>query len=196
MTPEHDRAAACHDVLSRRLFLMRALAVAGGVAGASALAQEPASCAPRSTSATPATDGEAAIADVDENDLREVTSNILCEGKCGKTVYTGEFADGCEIATRMKAQAAEYLAQGMTPPRVLEQFAADFGEGVFAAPPKEGSDLVVWLAPIVGLGVGAVVVAKAAATWRRNTTAVASALSPEADDTTLRRIDEEIRRDF
>jgi cytochrome c-type biogenesis protein CcmH/NrfF len=194
LTPE--RLDLSHGTLSRRVFLVRTLAVAGGVAAVSALTEEPASCSPRSTSAQQAASSEAVIASVNENDLREVTSNILCEGKCGKTVYTGELADGCEVAMQMKAQAASYLSQGMTPPQVLEQFVADFGEDVLAAPTKEGLNLVVWLMPIVGLGAGIAVATKAMATWRQNAATAVASPPPETDDATLQRIEEEIHRDF
>jgi cytochrome c-type biogenesis protein CcmH len=134
------------------------------------------------------------LASVNQGDLKEVTDSIMCEGGCGKTVYVGELTDACPIAAKMKLQAATYLAQGMTPPQVLDQFAADFGEGVLAAPTKSGFNLLAWLVPLVGLGVGGATVAAALANGRRVQTSIGQ-VAPETDPTMLSRIEDEVGKE-
>lgn len=128
---------------------------------------------------------------VSEADLKTVTEAILCEGKCGKTVYTGELTDACPIAMKMKDEAATYLAQGMTTDQAIERFVTDFGEDVLAAPARSGFDLIAWLLPLAGLGAGAVGVAVAASHWRQGQPEEAPTL-PSTDPALLSRINEEV----
>ena len=127
-----------------------------------------------------------------ESQLREVTDAILCEGKCGKTVYTGELTDACPIATQMKLEAADYLAQGMTPNQALDRFVADFGEDVLAAPPKSGINMIPWLLPVGGLALGIAAVAKAMANWRGQERPASTVQLPETGAEMRSRIDDEV----
>lgn len=186
---------AASDAVSRRRFLLRTLAVAGGVAAVPAVLQATGACDTMARAEPLPDDDAAVLGRVSENDLRAVTDNILCEGKCGKTVYTGELADGCSIAVQMKMEAARYLDQGMTPPQVLDQFAADFGEDVLAAPPKDGLNLIPWLLPVAGLGAGAVALARAVAHWQQQAPPPSAPVEPSSvDPETQARIDEEVAR--
>jgi len=188
-----DRLAHPRAPLSRRAFLIRGVAVAGGAIALPVLSQEPASCSERALgSGAPTTSG--VLATVDQGDLKDVTDSIMCEGGCGKTVYVGELTDACSIAAKMKLQAATYLAQGMTPPQVLDQFAADFGEGVLAAPTKSGVNLLAWLVPLVGLGVGGATVAAALTNGRRVQASIGQ-VAPETDPTMLSRIEDEVGKE-
>jgi cytochrome c-type biogenesis protein CcmH len=179
--------------MSRRTFLIRSAAVAGGAAALPLLGQTPARCSPRVAS-SPA-DARPTPSNVSANDVKAVTDNILCEGGCGKTVYTGELTDACPIATQMKGEAVAYLAQGMTPPQVLDQFVADFGEGVLAAPTRSGFNLLAWLVPFAALGLGGASIAAAVTGWRHAQPS-ATAPAPETDAATLSRIDEEVNGDL
>jgi len=185
------------EALSRRSFLIRGVAVTGGAMALPILTQGSASCAERSAGSRPVPDQEptAGSSRVSEEDLRAVTDSILCEGGCGKTVYTGELTDSCPIATQMRTEAAGYLAQGMDPQQALDAFVEDFGEGVLASPPKSGFNLLAWVIPLVGLGVGGVAIAQAASDWRR-VQPVTEEVPEETDEGMLSRIDDEVREDL
>jgi len=181
--------------LSRRVFLLRTIAVAGGALALPMLSQRPALCAGLASSrarvSDPATPSATSVT-VSATDLKQVTDNILCAGGCGKTVYVGEFADACPIATKMKLEAAGYLAQGMSPQQALDRFAADFGEGVLAAPPKSGFNLLLWLVPLVGLGLGGVGVARTLMNWKGADRSTAIPGPPGSDPAMRSRIDDEV----
>jgi cytochrome c-type biogenesis protein CcmH len=70
---------------------------------------------------------------------------------------------------------------------------------VLAAPPRSGFNLVAWLLPLVGAGIGAAVLAILARRWRRGRPESSepgpssngrAALTPDLD----RRVDEELAR--
>jgi cytochrome c-type biogenesis protein CcmH/NrfF len=44
---------------------------------------------------------------------------------------------------------------------------ASYGDGILTEPPKRGISLGVWLGPVVGLALGALVVGLLLSTWRR-----------------------------
>jgi cytochrome c-type biogenesis protein CcmH/NrfF len=168
--------------------------VASGAVALPLLSQEPARCSTRAagTTGTPTT---SVPANISKEDLKAVTENILCEGHCGKSVYTGELTDACPIATQMKGEAARYLAQGMTPPQVLDQFVADFGEGVLAAPSRSGFNLLAWLLPLAALGLGGASITAAMRNWRRAQPSAAR-VAQETDPVLLSRIDDEVNEGF
>lgn len=183
------------SVLPRRAFL-RGIAVAGGAIALPVLSQQRASCSTRVAAGdtAPSSTGAAGVpANVNERDLREVTDNILCEGGCGKTVYLGELTDACPIAMKMKLEAAASLAQGKTPQQTLDQFAAEFGEGVLASPTRSGFNLLAWLVPLAGLGLGGASIVVALRNWKHAQLAIEQ-VAPETDAAMLSRIDDEVKK--
>src|SRR4029078_8758587 len=100
------------------------------------------------------------------------------------------------IARRMKAYIRRRIAQGATGRQIQGQLVAQFGEGVLASPPAHGFDLLAWVLPIGGIGIGAAGLGALAWMWSRNrepgdTVPPDSAvLDPELD----RRVDEELAR--
>lgn len=171
---------------------------AGGSSLAAAVLSEEATPTP-SISLGPASASQGGLMpQVNNQDLRKVTDNVLCAGGCGLTVAEGELTP-CEVAKRMNYQAAIYIApsseggQGMTPQRALDQFVKDFGERVLAAPPKRGVDLIAWMLPFVSLGVGIVLVGRALINWRSQQSAVEQ-IAQEVDSDMLFRIEEEVKK--
>jgi cytochrome c-type biogenesis protein CcmH len=71
------------------------------------------------------------------------------------------------VALRMKRFIAARIAAGDSKSEIKDQLVAQFGRGVLAAPEKKGFDLVAWVVPLVGLGVGAVVLALLLWRWTR-----------------------------
>ncbi len=62
------------------------------------------------------------------------------------------------MAVNMKAQVKEMLAAGYAEDQILSYFERSYGEFVRLQPPLRGVIWLVWLAPLLALAVGAVVV--------------------------------------
>lgn len=108
-------------------------------------------------------------------------------------------ASSSPIADRMRAFIRARIAAGDTKSEIKARLVDQFGESVLAAPPKRGFNLLAWLLPLVGLAVGAVVLAVLARRWSRSPTAPTppgpagngrAPLDPELE----RRLDEELAR--
>jgi cytochrome c-type biogenesis protein CcmH len=83
----------------------------------------------------------------------------------------------------MRAKVERLLALGYSEEQVLAYFEASFGEFIRLAPRPEGFNLVVWIAPIVALALGVVLVA-----WR-----LRSARNARRAATDLERFRERVR---
>ena len=99
----------------------------------------------------------------------------------------------------MKAFIRERIAAGDSKSEIKDKLVAQFGESVLAAPPRSGFNLLAWLLPLVGAGIGAAVLAILARRWRRGRPEPSepgpssngrAALTPDLD----RRVDEELAR--
>ncbi len=80
---EADRSVHTRASLSRRAFLTRGIAVAGGAVALPVLGPEPARCSERATGGVPPSPNSATITSVNQGDLKAVTDSIMCEGGCG-----------------------------------------------------------------------------------------------------------------
>ena len=101
------------------------------------------------------------------------------------------------IAQQMKAHIRQWIAQGWTKSRIENQLVHDFGPGVRGVPQTHGFDLLAWVLPLGGIGLGAILLGGAAWAWSRNRASdnlslgdSAPALDPELD----RRVDDELAR--
>jgi cytochrome c-type biogenesis protein CcmH len=103
------------------------------------------------------------------------------------------------VADRMREFIRTRHAAGDTKGEVKEKLVAEFGEGVLAAPPAEGFNLLAWVLPIGGALVAALVLGLLAWRWTRGPKLERPAdpsangrvrLDPELE----RRLDEELAR--
>jgi cytochrome c-type biogenesis protein CcmH len=92
----------------------------------------------------------------------ELESEIICP-----TCKTTLDQSNAEVAQQLKRQIRMRIAQGWTKSRIEDELVASFGEGVLAAPPKRGFNLLAWLLPLVGLAAGALAVGALAWRWSR-----------------------------
>ena len=63
-----------------------------------------------------------------------------------------------EMARNMKQQVKELLALGFNDEQIIQYFEASYGEFIRLEPRREGINLLVWIAPVLALLVGIVVV--------------------------------------
>jgi cytochrome c-type biogenesis protein CcmH len=126
--------------------------------------------------------------------LPELERELICP-----TCHEPLAASSSPIADRMRAFIRARIAAGDTKSEIKAKLVDQFGESVLAAPPKHGFNLLAWLLPLVGLVLGAVVLAVLARRWSRSRAAPVpvgpsgngrAALDPELE----RRVDEELAR--
>jgi cytochrome c-type biogenesis protein CcmH/NrfF len=127
--------------------------------------------------------------------LAELEKKYICP-----TCQTTLELSNAPVADRMRAFIRERIAAGDSESEISEALVAQFGEGVLAAPPKEGFNLLAWVLPLAG---GAVAIGALAVTLRRwsrtraepGSTATPSANGrPPLDPELERRLDEELAR--
>ena len=128
-------------------------------------------------------------------ELRRVLENIMCQCGCNLTAYACEGSMACDVSAQMRADAELMLARGMSSDEALEAFAADYGEGVLAAPRKSGFDLTAWVLPFLVLGGGGLVVAIAVRRWRPGAATVTDGPVPQADAKYVAEIERELEQE-
>jgi cytochrome c-type biogenesis protein CcmH len=86
----------------------------------------------------------------------EITSNLNCPHQDGCTMIAADCS--CESALEIKEKVRGMLAQGLSEKQIYKRLEAEYGREVFATPPKEGFDWIVWLALPAGIITGGVIV--------------------------------------
>jgi len=94
--------------------------------------------------------------------LAELETELICP-----TCHTTLDQSSSPIADRMRAFIRARIAAGDTKTEIKSKLVAQFGPAVLASPPKKGLDLLVWLLPLAGVAVGAVVLGVLARRWSR-----------------------------
>jgi len=140
-------------------------------AGLALLAAQPA--AARSAAPAPAK------STVSEQTVHDVAAQLRCV-----VCQSLSVADSpSEIAHEMKDIIRERLAAGETPEQVQTYFVEKYGTWILLAPPRQGFNLLVWVVPFAGIGLGLVLVFVVLRRWSRHPAAAAAA---RAVDPTMR----------
>jgi cytochrome c-type biogenesis protein CcmH len=138
-----------------------------------------------------------AVASEQQPTLAELEREVVCP-----TCHTTLELSNAPIADRMRAFIRQRIAAGDTKGEIKAKLVANFGEGVLAAPPKKGFNLLAWLLPLAGGAIAVVLLALAARRWTRSraepgfarpdsgATNGRAPLDPELE----RRLDEELAR--
>ena len=124
-------------------------------------------------------------AQVDEKTVHDVAAQLRCV-----VCQSLSVADSpSETANQMRGIIREHLAAGESPEQVRAYFVEKYGEWILLSPTKSGFNLLVWVVPFAGLGVGLVLVAVVLRRWSRR----AAPEGPSAVDPAVR---ERIRREM
>jgi cytochrome c-type biogenesis protein CcmH len=75
----------------------------------------------------------------------------------------------------MKDIIRERLAAGETPEQVRAYFVEKYGTWILLAPPRQGFNLLVWVVPFGGIGLGLVLILVVLRRWSRRPAAAAAA---------------------
>ncbi len=126
-------------------------------------------------------------------EIRRVGDRLACKcGSCNNTVATCQMLE-CHYSYPARQRIAEMLKQGKTDDEIVAAFVQQEGLSALAAPPAEGFNLLGWIMPWIGVGLGLVIVA-----WfvRRYKPKSAPAAAAPVEDETLARYRDRIDKDL
>ena len=122
--------------------------------------------------------------------LADLEDEVICP-----TCQTTLELSNSPIATQMRAFIRERIAAGDSKQEIKDELVAEFGEGVLAAPPKSGFNLIAWVLPLAGLLAALVAITLLARRYARTRPDPAAAgPAPPLDPELERRVDEELAR--
>jgi cytochrome c-type biogenesis protein CcmH len=122
--------------------------------------------------------------------LGELEGEVMCP-----TCKTPLDQSSAPIADRIRRFISARIAAGDTKSEIKEKLVAQFGPAVLAEPSRHGFNLLAWVLPFAGIGLGAIALGALVWRWSRArgpapATAGGPALDPELD----RRVDEELAK--
>jgi cytochrome c-type biogenesis protein CcmH len=122
--------------------------------------------------------------------LGELEGEVMCP-----TCKTTLDQSSAPIADRIRRFISARIAAGDTKSEIKQKLVAQFGPAVLAEPSKHGFNLLAWVLPFVGIGLGAIVLGALAWRWSRRAREPApGAAVPRLDPELDRRVDEELAR--
>jgi cytochrome c-type biogenesis protein CcmH len=103
---------------------------------------------------TPPAPTPAARQPVTADDVNRIARQMYCP------VCENEPLDACRTAAcqQWRAQIGQMLSEGQTEQQIKDYFVARYGARVLAQPPAQGTSLLLYVLPIVGVIVGVVIV--------------------------------------
>lgn len=104
-----------------------------------------------------------AHADTVDEETRRIGKQLQCPVCSGAAVSDSP----SELAGQMRAVIRSKLVAGETEPQIMTYFIERYGDGVLVEPPRRGFSLLAWLAPVVMLMVGGVVLWRLLSGWLR-----------------------------
>jgi cytochrome c-type biogenesis protein CcmH len=119
--------------------------------------------------------------------LGELEGEVMCP-----TCKTTLDLSTAPIADRIRRFISARIAAGDTKSEIKRKLVAQFGPAVLAEPSRHGFNLLAWVLPLVGLGLGAAVLGWLVWRWsrRREPVPAGGQLDPETE----RRLDDELSR--
>jgi cytochrome c-type biogenesis protein CcmH len=135
--------------------------------------------------------GPAAAACTPRTSLAYLEGQVMCP-TCHTTLDQSDSAAARQIETYVRMRIAQCATAG----QIESELVANYGQGILAAPPHKGLDLLAWWLPIAGVLAGAVVLAVGVWRWSRRGEEgpPPPGASQGLDDETERRLDELLAR--
>jgi cytochrome c-type biogenesis protein CcmH len=97
-------------------------------------------------------------------------------------------------AQEIKAQISRRIAECWSAKQIETELVGNFGQGILAAPPHKGFDLLAWWLPLGGVLAGATLLAVGVWRWSRTHESEPPEPPTEIDPETERRLDELLAR--
>lgn len=135
--------------------------------------------------------GLAAQAKTEKQRVSEVTGNLVCTCGCANIIVAN---CDCGQAAEMTKEVAAFVEAGKADAEIYQLMEKKYGPAVLGAPKLEGFNILAWVLPFVGLGLGAVLVAVVVKKLRPSSAAPQQAEEPpaEIDEKYRRLLDEEL----
>src|SRR5689334_3855145 len=89
-----------------------------------------------------------------EQEARDIARQLQCPICENNSVLDSP----SDLARDMRVQISEQLSQGKSRDDIFRYFVDRYGEGVLREPPKAGFALLVWIGPVIALGIAAAAV--------------------------------------
>ena len=121
--------------------------------------------------------------------LSYLEGQIMCP-TCHTTLDMSE----APAAQQIKRQIATRIAQCWSAQQIENELVGNFGQGILAAPPHKGFDLLAWWLPLGGVLAGAAFLAIGVWRWSRTREPDAAVEADALDPETERRLDEMLAR--
>lgn len=126
--------------------------------------------------------------------LADIEDEVICP-TCNTTLELSS----SPVAERMRVFIRSRIEAGDSKEEIKRKLVSEFGEGVLAAPPAEGFNLLAWLLPVGGAAAAALAVLVVARRWRTGGAEPAGGDPPRVAERPLdpaleRRVDEELAR--
>src|ERR671937_2410766 len=96
-----------------------------------------------------------ARADAIDDGVRRIGLQLQCPVCEGQSIADSPSG----LAADMRAVIRTKLAAGESDQQILDEFVASYGDGVLTEPPKHGIALGVWIGPLIGVAIGAAILA-------------------------------------
>jgi cytochrome c-type biogenesis protein CcmH/NrfF len=101
-----------------------------------------------------------------ENDTeRFIFGSLRCMcGTCARDLLS---TCACETAEEARDKIREKLRAGEARDQIIAEYATEFGPEALAVPPNTGVFRIIWVVPVVGIGLGAFGLARLMRRWRK-----------------------------
>ena len=131
-----------------------------------------------------------ALASESHPTLGDLEGEVMCP-----TCKTTLDQSSAPIADRIRQFITARIAAGDTKGEIKAKLVAQFGPAVLAEPSKHGFNLLAWVLPFVGIGLGAVALAALAWRWSRGRAGpTVAGGGPPLDPELERRVDDELAK--
>jgi cytochrome c-type biogenesis protein CcmH len=133
--------------------------------------------------------GPAAACAHPKTSLSYLEGQIMCP-TCHTTLDQSDAA----AAQQIKREIAKRIDQCWSSKQIEDELVGNFGQGILAAPPHKGFDLLAWWLPLGGVIGGAALLALGVWRWSRTHGPDDEEPAAELDPETERRLDEALAR--
>jgi cytochrome c-type biogenesis protein CcmH/NrfF len=122
--------------------------------------------------------------------LGELEGEVMCP-VCKTTLDQSS----SPAARQIERLIAGWIAHGKTKSQIEALLVANYGPAILTEPSRHGFNLLVWVLPLAGLGLGAVALGALSWRWSRGREgATAADFGPALDPELDRRVEEELTR--
>lgn len=124
-------------------------------------------------------------------DVRRVADKLACKcGACNNTVATCQMLQ-CHYSSPAREKIAKMLAEGMSDQAIIDSFVKEIGLAALAVPPARGFNLMAWVMPFVGIGLGLALIAVYMKRFRKPASATVGS-EPQIEEEYRKRIEKEM----